>query len=55
MTWVYVACFMTLSTLIALGIGIVKKHSEKYFVIDFLIGCSILIIINLIFIITWTT
>jgi len=54
MTWVYVACFMTLSTLIAIGIGIVKKHSEKYFIIDFLIGSSILILINLIYFITNT-
>ena len=55
MTWVYVTCFMILSVLIALGIGIVKKHSEKYFVIDFLIASSILILINLIYLITWMT
>jgi hypothetical protein len=54
MTWVYVILMLTSAYLIGLGIGIVKKHSEKYFIMDFLIGCSIVIIINLIFIITNT-
>jgi hypothetical protein len=54
MTWVYVACFILLSVLIAIAIGLVKKHSEKYFVIDFLIGSTILILINLIYLITNT-
>ena len=45
---------MTMSTLIAIGIGIVKKHSEKYFVIDFIIASLILILINLIYLITNT-
>ena len=54
MTWVYVIAFMGLAYLIALGIGIVKKHSEKYFIIDFLIASSILILINLIYLITHT-
>lgn len=54
MTSVYVVCFIILSGLIAKAIGIVKKNSEKYFIIDFLIASTFLIIINLIYLITNT-
>ena len=51
MTLVYVIAMVMVAYLIGLGIGIVKKHSEKYEVIDFLIGYSIVVIGSLIYLI----
>ena len=51
MTLVYVIAMIMVAYLIGLGIGIVKKHSEKYEVIDFLIGYSIVVICSLIYLI----
>ena len=51
MTLVYVITMVMVAYLIGLGIGIVKKHSEKYEVIDFLIGYSIVVICSLIYLI----
>jgi hypothetical protein len=51
MTLVYVVAIVMVAYLIGLGIGIVKKNNEKYEVIDFLIGYSIVIIFSLIYLI----
>jgi hypothetical protein len=49
MTIVYVISIIMVAYLIGIGIGLMKKHSEKYEVVDFLIGYSIVIICSLIY------
>jgi CDP-diglyceride synthetase len=46
---VYVIGTFMAAYIIGKSIGMVKKHSEKYEVVDFLIGYSIVIICSLIY------